>query len=150
LGESACGAILAAGPDLENLRQKPSEIFQSHFEASNDLFSGPGACSGERFHVLHFGTFRTVRQVPQSEFVCESCASRKFTCRVDHHCTGGCHVNPRYSSIWGQPREDLKEYSRGSKTLSQLRVEEVKTLPLAGYRTMLNTRPRGGEGGSIP
>jgi hypothetical protein len=44
----------------------------------------------------------------------------------------------------------LKEDSRGSKTLSQLRVEEVKTLPLAGYWTMLNTRPRGGEGGSIP
>jgi hypothetical protein len=27
-----------------------------------------------------------------------------------------------------------------------LRVEEVKNLPLDGYRAMLNTRPLGGEG----
>ena len=45
---------------------------------------------------------------------------------------------------------DFQEYSRGSKTLSQLRVEEVKTLPLAGYRDMLDTGPLGGEKGSIP
>ena len=33
-----------------------------------------------------------------------------------------------------------------SKTLSQLRVEEVKTLPLYGYHSMLNIGPLGGEG----
>jgi hypothetical protein len=41
---------------------------------------------------------------------------------------------------------EFQEDSRRSKTLSQLRVEEVKTLPLDGYRVMLNTRPLGGEG----
>jgi len=32
-----------------------------------------------------------------------------------------------------------------SKTLSQLRVEEVKNLPLDGYQTMLNIEPLGGQ-----
>jgi hypothetical protein len=41
---------------------------------------------------------------------------------------------------------DFQEYSRRFKTLSQLRVEEVKTLPLYGYQAMLNTMPLGGEG----
>jgi hypothetical protein len=40
---------------------------------------------------------------------------------------------------------DFQEYPRRSKTLSQLRVEEVKTLPLDGYRVMLNIGPLGGE-----
>jgi hypothetical protein len=43
----------------------------------------------------------------------------------------------------------FQEYSRRSKTLSQLRVEEVKNLPLDGYRAMLNTGPLGGEGVSF-
>jgi hypothetical protein len=37
-----------------------------------------------------------------------------------------------------------EDYIR-SKTLSQLRVEEVKNIPPDGYRAMLNTRPLGGE-----
>ena len=41
---------------------------------------------------------------------------------------------------------EFQEYSRISKTLSQLRVKEFKTLPLDGYRAMLNTGPLGGEG----
>jgi hypothetical protein len=41
---------------------------------------------------------------------------------------------------------DFQEDSRRSKTLSQLRVEEVKTLPLDGYRVMLNIGLLGGEG----
>jgi hypothetical protein len=32
------------------------------------------------------------------------------------------------------------------KTLSQLRVEKVKNIPLDGYRAMVNTRTLGGEG----
>jgi hypothetical protein len=40
----------------------------------------------------------------------------------------------------------FKEDSISSKTLSQLRVEEVKALPLDGYRMMLNTWSLGGEG----
>jgi len=44
------------------------------------------------------------------------------------------------SHIW-----TFKKDSRRSKTLSQLRVEEVKTLPLDGYWTMLNTEPLGEE-----
>jgi hypothetical protein len=41
---------------------------------------------------------------------------------------------------------DFQEDSRMSKTLSQLGVEEVKTLSLDGYREMLNTGSLGGEG----
>jgi hypothetical protein len=40
----------------------------------------------------------------------------------------------------------FQEDYRMSKTLSQLRVEEVKTLLLDGYWSMLNTGPVGGEG----
>jgi hypothetical protein len=40
----------------------------------------------------------------------------------------------------------FQEYSRRSKTLSQFTIEEVKTLPIDGYRAMLNTEPLGGEG----
>jgi hypothetical protein len=41
---------------------------------------------------------------------------------------------------------DFQEYYRGSKTLTQLRVEEVKILPLDGYREMLYTTTLVGEG----
>jgi hypothetical protein len=41
---------------------------------------------------------------------------------------------------------EFQEDSRRSKTLSQLRVEEVKTLPLDGYRADVKYRPLGGEG----
>jgi hypothetical protein len=41
---------------------------------------------------------------------------------------------------------EFQEDSKRSKILSQLRVEEVKTLPLYGYRAMLKTRMIGGEG----
>jgi hypothetical protein len=41
---------------------------------------------------------------------------------------------------------EFQEYSRIYKTLSQLRVDEFKTLPLDDYRAMLNTGPLGGEG----
>ena len=44
---------------------------------------------------------------------------------------------------------DFLEHSRRSKTLSQLRVEEVKTINLDDYRAMLNTGPLGGEGVSF-
>jgi hypothetical protein len=43
------------------------------------------------------------------------------------------------------PREEFQEDSRMFKTLPQLRVEEVKNLPLDGYQVMLNTKPLGGE-----
>jgi hypothetical protein len=39
-------------------------------------------------------------------------------------------------------QEDYRRY----KTLSEFRVVEVKTLPLDGYRAMLNNKPLGGEG----
>jgi hypothetical protein len=41
---------------------------------------------------------------------------------------------------------DFQEYFRRSKTLSKLRVEKVKTLPLDGYQAMLNIGLLGGEG----
>jgi hypothetical protein len=41
---------------------------------------------------------------------------------------------------------EFQEYSRSSKTLSQVRVEELKTLPLDVYQAMLNTELLGGEG----
>jgi len=37
---STCRVVLAASPNLENLGKKPSKIFQSHFEASNDFVFG--------------------------------------------------------------------------------------------------------------
>jgi hypothetical protein len=40
----------------------------------------------------------------------------------------------------------FQEDSRRSKTLSQLRVEKIKTLPLDGYQIMLNTMLVGEEG----
>jgi hypothetical protein len=40
----------------------------------------------------------------------------------------------------------FQEDSKRSKTLSQLRVEEVRTLPLDSYQGMLNTGLLGGEG----
>jgi hypothetical protein len=41
---------------------------------------------------------------------------------------------------------EFQEDSRRSKTLSQLRVEEFKNLPLDGYQVMLNTVLLGGQG----
>jgi len=41
---------------------------------------------------------------------------------------------------------EFQEDYRTPKRLSQLRVEEVKTLLLYGYHTMLNTEPLIGEG----
>jgi hypothetical protein len=46
----------------------------------------------------------------------------------------------------GLAMHGLSKYSRSSKNLSQLRVEEVKTLSLYGYQEILNTRSLGGEG----
>jgi hypothetical protein len=65
---------------------------------------------------------------------------------VDHHGMRRCHIIPHYSCIWGYPREDFQEESRRSKSLSQLKVEEVKTLSLEGYWVMLNIGSLGGEG----
>jgi hypothetical protein len=44
------------------------------------------------------------------------------------------------------PFEEFQEYSRRFKTLSQLRVADVKNLPLNGYQHMLNNEPLGREG----
>jgi len=41
---------------------------------------------------------------------------------------------------------EFQEVLRRSKTLSQLRIEEVKTLPLDDYQTMLYNGLLGGEG----
>ena len=41
---------------------------------------------------------------------------------------------------------DFQEDSRRSKALSQLNIEEYKTLTADNYQAMLNTRPLGGEG----
>jgi hypothetical protein len=41
---------------------------------------------------------------------------------------------------------EFQEHYRRYKTLSQLRVEKFKTLPLYGYQDMFNTGPLGGEG----
>jgi hypothetical protein len=87
-----------------------------------------------------------VKKLCQSELECKHYVSNKFTYHVDNHGTSGCHVNPQYSCIWDYPCMYFQEDSRSSKTLSQLRVEEVKTLPIDGYQAMLNTGPLGGEG----
>jgi hypothetical protein len=41
---------------------------------------------------------------------------------------------------------DFQEDSRRSKALSQLSIDEFKTIPLYGYHVILNTRLLGGEG----
>jgi hypothetical protein len=86
-----------------------------------------------------------VQTMCQSNIICKMYASYKLTYHVDHHGTRGCHVIPRYSCIWGS-LEYFQEESRSSKTLSQFKVEEVKTLTLDDYRSMLNTKTLGGEG----
>jgi len=50
-----------------------------------------------------------------------------------------------YSHMWGYPYMDFQKDSRTSKIISQLIVEEVKTLPLDGYPAMLYIGLPGGD-----
>jgi hypothetical protein len=85
LEESACRAILVTGPNLENWGRKTSEIFHSHFEASNNIVFWSKTYFGGRFHILHIETFPTMQETPQLKFMCESYASCMLTTmlRVD-------------------------------------------------------------------
>ena len=143
--ELACRAILVAGPSLENWGLEHSRAILRHQTTFSCVEYFLSQLVPHEF-IPHIDTFPTMKKSTQSELVCESYASHKLTYHVDHHGTSGCHISPQYSCIWGQPCMDFQEDSRRSKTLSQLRLEEVKTLPLDGYQAMLNTRRLGGEG----
>ena len=128
LEESSCTTILVAGSSLENWGFWCLQLFPTPLT----IFYTP----------INFQ--RCWPWVNQRS--CARVVSYKLNYHVDHHAMRGCRVSPRYSWIWVYPCEHFQEYSTRLKTLSELRVEEVKIPPLDGFQDMLNTGPPGGEG----
>jgi hypothetical protein len=117
LEKISCRAHFSGKSQFGDLR---SITFQSHFEASNNMFWGQNfvriATSPSR--LFHTETFPMVQKSPQLKLVYESYASHKLTHLVDHHGTEWVPHQPPLLTHVGLVTWDFQEYSRRCKTLT--------------------------------